>query len=412
MDSVVESTATHSSLEAQLEELLGEELASAVDRAQSTFDRLTAPVGEPLVLFGAGGLGRKTLAGLRSQGIEPLAFADNNPALWNKSVDDLPVFSPQEAARRFGDRAAFVVTIWRAGGGHRLAHTRQQLLGLGCRRVVSFAPLFWKYAETFLPYYCWDVPHRICEQAVEVRQAFELWSDEASRREYLAQLRWRLLLDFDGLPSPVAHEQYFPPDLFLLSPDEVFVDCGAFDGDTLKSFIGRQGENFKGFVALEPDPTNFRKLESYVSTLGTSLKSKITLSPLAVAARAGKLYFEATGTAAATASVNGTLEVTCAPLDEILADNRPTFVKMDIEGAEMDALIGARGSIKKTLPVLAICVYHQPDHLWRIPLLIWSFSDQYRFFLRPHNEEGWDLVCYAVPVNRLKVELSKKEEEL
>jgi hypothetical protein len=78
----------------------------------------------------------------------------------------------------------------------------------------------------------------------------------------------------------------------------------------------------------------------------------------------------------------------------------------------MDALIGARGSIKKTLPVLAICVYHQPDHLWRIPLLIWSFSDQYRFFLRPHNEEGWDLVCYAVPVNRLKVELSKKEEEL
>jgi hypothetical protein len=80
---------------------------------------------------------------------------------------------------------------------------------------------------------------------------------------------------------------------------------------------------------------------------------------------------------------------------------RPTFIKMDIEGAEVDALIGARRLIENALPVLAICVYHQPDHLWRIPLLIRSFSDQYRFFLRPHNEEGWDLVCYAVPASRL-----------
>lgn len=79
----------------------------------------------------------------------------------------------------------------------------------------------------------------------------------------------------------------------------------------------------------------------------------------------------------------------------------PSFIKMDIEGAELDALIGARHSIEKDLPVLAISAYHQPDHVWRIPLLIQSFSDQYRFFLRSHNEEGWDLVCYAVPISRM-----------
>jgi FkbM family methyltransferase len=401
MDSMVARCTSHLTSEAQLEELLSEEVASAIHRARSAFDTLAAPFGESFVLFGAGGLGRKTLAGLRHVGIEPLAFADNNPSLWNKSVDGLRVLSPQETAQQFGHRATFIVTIWRAGGGHRLAHSRQQLLDLGCTSVVSFAHLFWKYPETFLPYYCLDLPYKICQQSNEVRKAYTLWADEASHREYLAQLRWRLRLDFDGLPSPVAHEQYFPFDLFSLSSDEVFIDCGAFDGDTLKSFLRHQGEGFKSFVALEPDPVNAQKLESYVSTLDSRLKNRITLSRLAAAAQRGKLYFEATGTAAATVSAVGTLEVECAPLDEILANHHPTYIKMDIEGAEPDALAGAQNVIRQTTPILAICVYHQQNHLWQIPLFVQSLSDQYYFFLRPHNEECWDLVLYAVPSARL-----------
>ncbi len=69
----------------------------------------------------------------------------------------------------------------------------------------------------------------------------------------------------------------------------------------------------------------------------------------------------------------------------------------------MDALVGARKTIQEKLPVLAVCAYHNQDHVWRIPLLIHSFSDQYRFFLRPHNLEGWDLVCYAIPLDRLEL---------
>jgi hypothetical protein len=75
---------------------------------------------------------------------------------------------------------------------------------------------------------------------------------------------------------------------------------------------------------------------------------------------------------------------------------------MDIEGAEIDALAGARRIIEKDRPVLGICVYHRQDHLWRIPLLISSLSNDYKIFLRPYSDEGWELVCYAVPINRLK----------
>jgi FkbM family methyltransferase len=384
----------------ELERLLGEDLVAAEERGRTTFDRLAAPWGDALVLCGAGGLGRKTLAGLRSQGVEPLAFADNNPRLWNTAVDGLTVLEPAEAARRFGQTAAFVVTIWRAGGTHRLEQSRRQFEGLGCSRVVSFAPLFWKYAGAFLPYYCLDLPHKVLADAAQVRRAFRLWADDRSRREFVDQVRWRLLLDFDGLTSPVIEEQYFPTSLFGLRPDEVFVDCGAFDGDTVKSVVGRQGDRFSRIVALEPDPINFEKMRGYCATLPEPARARIDLRQLAAGRRRETLRFETTGTAASKVG-SGSLEVQAVPLDELLASERPTFLKMDIEGAEPDALAGARDVIVRHAPLLAVCVYHAQDHLWRLPLFIRSLRDDYRLFLRPHNEECWDLVCYAVPADRL-----------
>ncbi len=224
-------------LEQSLQELLSEDISSAINREQTAFDKFASPFSKKLVLFGAGGLGRKTLAGLRKVGIEPLSFVDNNVSLWGHKVDGIEVLDPKLAAQRYADHATFVVCIWRAGGGHRLNHTRQQLIELGCTRVVSFALLFWKYPDIFLPYYAIDLPHQLLPHAEEITRTLTLWNDEPSRREYLAQVRWRLQMDFDGLPSPVAHEQYFPEDLFRLSKNEVFVDCGAYDGDLLRAFF-------------------------------------------------------------------------------------------------------------------------------------------------------------------------------
>jgi hypothetical protein len=129
--------------------------------------------------------------------------------------------------------------------------------------------------------------------------------------------------------------------------------------------------------------------------------SKVTIYPLAVGACRDKVYIDPTGTEASVVG-QGTLEIDCAPLDEVLADSRPTWIKMDIEGSEPGALTGARKLISRDAPVLAICVYHQQNHVWDIPLLIRSFSDHYHFFLRPHLLESWDLVCYAVPRERLE----------
>ena len=89
-----------------------------------------------------------------------------------------------------------------------------------------------------------------------------------------------------------------------------------------------------------------------------------------------------------------------APLDEILADSKPTYIKFDVEGAEHDALVGASETIKANLPVLAVCLYHRPEDLWDLPLLVRSLRPDYRMHVRRYSDERWETVLYAVPPAR------------
>jgi FkbM family methyltransferase len=387
----------------ELELLLSESPAAALRRERDAFDDLAAPFEKRLVLFGAGGFGRRTLAGLRTLGIEPLAFADNDPALWGRSVEGLRVVSPEEAARVFADDAAFVLTIWNGRATDRMADRVRQLQNLGCTRVIPAGFLFWKYPETFLPYYPLDLPHKLLMKADEVKSAFELWTDEASRREYVAQILFRLHLDYDGVGRPGLEPHYFP-DLFQVLPDEVLIDCGAFDGDTIRGFVARQGDRFSQILAFEPDPLTWPRLQETVAALPAEIQRKIACFPQAVSAVTGTIRFDSTGTDLSV-SGSGAMSVQCVELDEVLracatAPIKPTMIKFDIEGAELDALSGGRRTIRKNLPVLAVSTYHQQSHLWEIPLAIAGIASEYRFGLRPHAAEGWDLVCYAIPPER------------
>ncbi len=383
-------------LREDLQNLLREGVAGSKEREKNTFDALAGGKERSLVLFGAGGLGRRTLTGLRRHGVEPLAFADNNSAAWGGFVEGVPVMSPAEAARQFGDHAVFVVTVWGALGKDRMRDRIAQLKQLGCRHVVSFGPLYWKYPEGLLPHYGADLPHKVHEQSDEVRAAFDLWSDDDSRREYLDQIRWRLWLDFDALAAPAAQTIYFPTDLCPLLPDEVFVDCGAFDGDSVGLFVRESGGAFHKIVAIEPDPRNFARLRENTE----KMPGPIQIIHAATGAFAGKVRLMAEGSKSSAIGLGG-VEVDCVPLDDVVETPAPTYIKMDIEGAEIDTLLGASRIIRHHAPVLAICCYHRQDHLWKIPLLIHSLNPGYRFFLRPHDLEMWDLVCYAIPEGRL-----------
>src|SRR5579872_789924 len=273
-----------------LESLLAESVADARTREKTTFDALAGHDAK-LVLFGAGQLGRRTLAGLRKADIEPVGWSDNNSKLWGKQVEGITVLSPADAAARYGTTAVFVITIWGAAAVDHMRDRERQLRNLGCQKVVNIGSLYWKFPELFLPHYTMDLPHKVLEEADAVRKAFDLWHDEASRAEYLAQLRWRLYLDFDCLPDPVSHPIYFPSDLCRLHDKETFIDFGAFDGDSVKSFVAQSQAKFKEIMAFEPDPENYKKLSATIAAFPKEIQGKIRLRQAAAGASNGKVSF-------------------------------------------------------------------------------------------------------------------------
>ena len=204
------------------------------------------------------------------------------------------------------------------------------------------------------------------------------------------------------MPGPSSYDQYFPDDLFAVTPEEVFVDCGAFDGDTIRSFI-KHRRDFRRIIAMEPDPVNFKRLQQSVSDLPRPLHERIVLHEVAVAAVKGNVHFQSDGTAGAKILGEGKVEVACGTLDDILADVNPSYVKLDVEGAERDALAGGRHILRHGSSLWAVCVYHRQNDLWQLPLLLRAGLPEkgHGFFLRKHGGEIFDTVLYAVPGNRL-----------
>jgi len=382
----------------ELEALLAERPADARVRAAGAFAAVAGD--RPVVLHGAGGVGRSVLAALRADGIEPLCFSDGGAQPGAAPVDGVAVLPMAEAVARHGAETVFVVTILNPRFPY--AEVRDALTAAGAATVCSWILVGWAHPEGLLPHYAVDLPHRVLEEADAVRAAYALLDDDVSREQFRAQLAWRLTADFEVLGEHLpTSEQYFSPDVLTLNAQDVFVDCGAYDGDTVASLLEHRPEGVRQIVALEPDPENLAALEARLATLTPELRDRVVVLPWAAGAHRGTARWSLPGTSSAGFAGDGELEVQVAPLDELLERAIvPTYVKMDIEGAEPDALRGAQTTVTTHRPTLAICVYHAQDHLWSLPLAVAALVDDYRFVLRRYLTDCWEVVLYAIPAER------------
>lgn len=233
------------------------------------------------------------------------------------------------------------------------------------------------------------------ETAAELAAARSLLADDRSREVFDAILR-RVLGEWNDpglMPSVCDPDQYFPSDLVSLGADEAFVDVGAYDGDTVRDIVSRTGGRFERITCFELDRLNYEALSRNLRTMPQA--DRITARNLGLWDTAADVRYSV-GRSQSTIGSDGEVGHV-VPLDEVLVGERVTFIKMDIEGAEPQALNGARSIITAQRPKLAVCVYHHISHLWDIPLAIHDLDPRYRLYLRHHTNLEYETVCYALP---------------
>ena len=224
---------------------------------------------------------------------------------------------------------------------------------------------------------------------------YSMLSDERSKEVFLNLMQFKVLPDMNFIKKACDkdHDQYFDHKIVHCNKDEVFVDCGGFIGDTVESFIKNYKE-YKKIYTYEPSKENIEKCRETLKEY-----KNISLKPFGVGKKEDTIFFTQSGSSSSfMADPNiDKEEVKITSLDVDIKEP-VSFIKMDVEGSEIDAIIGAKRHIKNDHPKLAICVYHIISDIWEIPKLIYAVNPQYKFYIRHYREDqNWETVLYAIP---------------
>ena len=233
------------------------------------------------------------------------------------------------------------------------------------------------------------------KNAVRVNAVANMLADERSRKEYLGIIKFRQSHQKKDFPLCDGKlPEYFIEEV-TFGKDEVFLDCGAYIGDTLDVFVKRC-PNYANIVAFEPDKKNFALLTQKYGN-----NPKITLMDIGVYDADGESSFAERGLKSNSAITDKTSENTaCISIKAIdnLNLKNVSFVKMDIEGAELPALKGAKKTIARDKPKLAICIYHSDEDMLSIAEYIHALVPEYKLYVRHHRLYPMcgETVLYAV----------------
>lgn len=184
-------------------------------------------------------------------------------------------------------------------------------------------------------------------------------------------------------------KQYF--DIFPADHDEVFVDAGAYNGSTTLDFVSWAGGNYWKVFILEPLPEMCGIIEDKIHNAGLQ---NVEIQSCAAWDKEEELFFAESGSGSKVAELGGVM-VKGMAIDDIVAQEDVTYIKMDIEGSELKALIGAAKTILRCKPKLAICIYHKPGDVLVLASYILRLVPEYKLSIRHYYSNMWETVLYA-----------------
>ena len=384
--------------------------------------------GTPIVLFGAGGLGEELCSTLRSFGVNPVCFCDNDTSKKGTLYCDIPVITFQDLVETH--RSSLIII---ASHKYIRSMTDQLLTNrfdgdhVFCKNADEAAPIVFMYSmigsqNLFVIYQQLCSPNSVLDTLVEHEQqlldAYNLFTDDHSRALFISKLalmasdrNFALFSDFittysqpvlefgfgyyDGTPEDYY---YFNNDIITLTENEVYVDVGAYDGDTVQTFVEactKFAVEYEQIHAFEPDPNCYQALLH-----NSAAYRNVSCQQTGVWSSTRTLRFRSSESAihdqAGTIDTTGNIEIKVVSLDDYLNGREVSFIKMDPGGNVIpEALRGAAKSIATFKPKLTLGAYHGVKSMFEIPLLVHEICPEYKLYLRHNTYHLCDTDLYA-----------------
>jgi FkbM family methyltransferase len=255
--------------------------------------------------------------------------------------------------------------------------------------LLAQIPRISKKIQIFNGYWL-DLSFNYAEHKKEIEAFKELLADKKSVELASQIIRYREYGNIEDYPEPSLFDEYTPKDLPKYKGPLKIIDCGAYTGIALEKFLNA-GYEIDSFVAFEPDINNFEKL----SRKKFNVRYSICL-PLGVWSSNVQLHFNNNASMGSCIDGSGDSVIQCVSVDDVLNSYEPNLIKLDVEGAEVEAIKGLKKTIKNYKPNLAVSVYHKPSHIYEIALLINSWNIGYQFYLRVHEHNTYGVVLYCL----------------
>lgn len=354
----------------------------------STHPGITQGLPGKVVIIGATHIGEDLAKQCSALGIRVLGIFDDSPARQGTIVAGHTVQASDELDRL--ERHVPVVLAT-----HRLLGLTHRLSAAGFMHIWPFALLHCAWPEHFTPHpFYAGMQNDLLNNAHKLALLDERLADQLSRRTLDAVIAFRLTLDVRHLEPVLQPHAYFPPDIVELGPQETYVDGGAYSGDTIRHFLQRTHGRYRHIVAFEPSPGSHAALEA-------AFADQPAIRCIKACLYACDTHLSFNGTDARDATISSDAASLCPALciDSLPEAPHVTVIKLNIEGAEADALFGARTTIARNTPTLAVAAYHRAQDLWQLAEIIQDMQPSYTFSLRQHDGGIIETVAYATPPN-------------
>ncbi len=350
-------------------------MLSFIKETVSVWERLQQTT-KPIVLYGMGNGADKIVDWCEANSVKIAGIFASDEFVRDQEFRGFKVECYADIISRFGEDILVVIAF---ASEREEVLARFKELAEAHETVAPHLSLFEEPETVSLPW--------LEKYEAELEKVYDNLADDVSRETFAAVLNYKLSGKVEYLFACDTVREDDLRQLFTFGENEVYMDLGAYNGDTVQEFLKLVDGKYQHIIAVEPDRRNYKKLNAMAEELG-----EITVHQCGVWNEVGELGFSDSGGRQSTFLAVQKKTVPVNSIDN-LADGKPvSYIKMDVEGAEVQAIEGGKAVITSFAPKMFVAAYHYDIDIFRLPLLLWELVPEYKIFFRKHPYiPAWEL---------------------